>query len=339
MAVRKLSKKKLKKLLEELARDRVVYGPVSSDGQVSFAEASGGELALEKAISDRPPKNVFFPQAEVLLTYSGGETKDETYTGRPAAVFGARPCDARAFAVIDRVFLGEPPEDPCWRARRRDSLVLALACNRPASTCFCHWMGGGPFGEEGVDVLLTDLGSEFLLKACTPAGERALGASKVLQEAGEDDLAASEQLKGQAEARLSGSLDVAEAKRALEALWDEGLWEDFSSRCLGCAACAYLCPTCHCFDVQDEGSASRGRRLRIWDACMFGLFTKEASGHNPRTATRERLRQRVMHKFSYFPDKFKAVACVGCGRCVRACPSNVDLREVLRRAVQEAVKR
>ena len=313
----------------------MVYGPVSSDGLASFVAAPEDELSLDIRIADRPPKDVFFPQTEVLLTYSGDDVKEAAYSGRPAAVFGARPCDARAFSLLDRVFLSEPYPDTYWQARRSGALVFSIGCNEPSPTCFCHWTGGDPFGEESSDVLLTDIGPAFVMTACTQAGEEALAHGGELDEAAPDDLSAAQKLKRDARARLAETVDATQVAAAVEALWEDELWEEFSSGCLGCAACAYLCPTCHCFDIQDEGQGDRGRRIRIWDSCSFDLFTKEASGHNPRPSPRQRLRQRIMHKFSYFPDKFGVVACVGCGRCVRACPANVDLRAILRTVIEK----
>ena len=99
--------------------------------------------------------------------------------------------------------------------------------------------------------------------------------------------------------------------------------------CLGCGVCTFLCPTCHCFDILDEGDSEQGERIRIWDSCMFPLFTLHASGTNPRPGGKERMRQRIMHKFSYFLDNHDQPGCTGCGRCIRSCPVNLDIREVL----------
>jgi len=94
--------------------------------------------------------------------------------------------------------------------------------------------------------------------------------------------------------------------------------------------CSCLCPTCYCFDLVDEKTAAGGiKKVRTWDWCMAPLFTKHASGHNPRSVNSARLRQKVMHKFSYYPERYGIDSCVGCGRCVRNCPVNLDIREVL----------
>ena len=122
----------------------------------------------------------------------------------------------------------------------------------------------------------------------------------------------------------------------LEELWDSPLWKKVSDACLGCGA-YFLCPTCHCFDIQDEMEGFEGRRCRVWDSCMFKEYTLHTSGHNPRPTRRERTRNRVNHKYSYFVKNFGTIACVGCGRCINNCPVNIDILDILSQVVKEAI--
>ena len=110
---------------------------------------------------------------------------------------------------------------------------------------------------------------------------------------------------------------MAKAKDFLAGGFESPEWKNMTLRCLGCGACAFNCPTCHCFDIADEGNAAGGAGVRNWDACQFGLFSLHASGHNPRDVQPKRQRQRIYHKFKSYPEKFGATLCTGCGNCTR----------------------
>jgi ferredoxin len=117
--------------------------------------------------------------------------------------------------------------------------------------------------------------------------------------------------------------------KVVNELFEAPFWDRVAFACINCGTCTYLCPTCWCFDIQDEVFGKEGDRIRNWDACMFPLFTLHGSGHNPRENKVQRVRQRFMHKLKYYVDKYEdGVACVGCGRCVQFCPVNIDIRKV-----------
>ena len=130
--------------------------------------------------------------------------------------------------------------------------------------------------------------------------------------------------------RVSREPGLDKIKRKLDLLFESDFWQPMHSRCVGCGACAFLCPTCHCFEIRDEMQGAKGARMRVWDTCQFDLFTRHASGHNPRNTQKERTRQRVMHKFSYGLEKFGIPFCVGCGRCVVGCPVNNNMRQTFK---------
>jgi len=130
--------------------------------------------------------------------------------------------------------------------------------------------------------------------------------------------------------------DAAAVTEWLGANFESPLWQEWGLACLGCGACTHVCPTCHCFDLQDEATRREAVRLRNWDSCAMALFTAHAGGHNPRPTQTERRRQRVMHKFRYFPERFGLLACTGCGRCGRLCPAAVSIGEACREIAEAA---
>jgi ferredoxin len=145
-----------------------------------------------------------------------------------------------------------------------------------------------------------------------------------------DDTAAFEAGKTAAEARIVSSVPTGNLADAdLLALHGAPFWDDLAFACLNCGTCTFACPTCWCFDIQDEVHGKCGVRMKNWDSCMFPIFTVHTTGHNPRGTKTQRVRQRFMHKLKYFVDKYETgIMCVGCGRCVRQCPVNIDIRRV-----------
>ena len=130
-------------------------------------------------------------------------------------------------------------------------------------------------------------------------------------------------------AKVPVKFNLEEIGQKLSALFESDLWKKQSERCIGCGACAFVCPTCACFDIQEDTKGKSGKRIRCWDSCGFSLFTLHTSGHNPRSVQSQRWRQRLMHKFSYMPERLSVIGCTGCGRCSRACPVDMNLSEHL----------
>jgi hypothetical protein len=148
----KIDKGKLAGFLDELRNDFRVVAPVKKEGLVLFEEiGSGGEALLDFANSRQSPKELFFPQAEVLFSYDlseGEPTLDEPPPEpRRTVIFGMRPCDAKAISLLDKVFLQDDCEDPNYLRRRESTVILALGCTQPRSSCFCASLGGGPFSR------------------------------------------------------------------------------------------------------------------------------------------------------------------------------------------------
>jgi sulfhydrogenase subunit beta (sulfur reductase) len=327
-----IEKEKLASLLDSWIEERKVYAPVERRGVIVFEEIESlGEARLEFSNTRVPPKSVYYPQREVLFTTTGKEGDVELKA--PASleetvIFGVRPCDAHAVTLLDAFFGSGEHKDISYLSRREKITLVGLACNDPAGTCFCTSVGGDPHGRQGLDAILVDLGDRYLIEAMTERGQRLLDGSDLMRDAVERDLREAKELRKRAEAQID-KLELDELDERLDGLFEDPLWEEMQRKCMGCGVCTFTCPTCWCFDMADEEVPEGTERIRFWDTCQAALFTKQGSGFNPRPSGKERMRQRVMHKFNYYPKDFGRPACVGCGRCVTSCPVNQDIREVL----------
>lgn len=334
-----LNKVKWPDFVAQLAR-RNLWVPVEKRGLIEFAPlAEGPAPILDYSNTAVPPKALLFPQTETLYRFQSGHNRPESASlpEEELILLGIRPCDARAISITGRLF-GSEIVDPYFLRRRELVTLVGLACREPGINCFCTSLGGGPASTEGLDLLLVDLGESYLAEGVTAKGEKLLETvAGLLQETPEEAFTQKEELVRQSAEKIKRSIDVDGIPEGLNALWEDPLWQDTAVTCLGCGICTYLCPTCHCFDIHDELEGNAGRRYRCWDSCMFGEFSLHASGHNPRPTRKERIRNRINHKYNYFVQKFGAIACVGCGRCISFCPSNIDLLEILRR-IKEGLK-
>jgi len=308
-----IRKEDLKKLIAAVSKNGAFFGPVMAGENVSLSKVEpDGALTLEYSNIKLPPKRLFSPQSEVI-----------------GVIFGVRPCDALSLVRLDKVFLEGEFVDPYYRRRRDNAIIISLACSCPLDTCFCTSVGGSPAGTEGADVLACDLGEALLFESVTAKGEAFMKVhSGLLGKATKAHAKARDAQASDAEKMVS-RVNVSGIAEKLQGSFESPVWEEIARRCLGCGICTYLCPTCHCFGLYDEQAGLKGRRIRTQDSCMFPSFTLEASGHNSRTSNRERMRQRVMHKFCFTVENFGDLFCVGCGRCITNCPVNMDVRETV----------
>ena len=329
--------------LERVAESRLVLAPRRQGKRTVFLPldpAAGIDL---NGLAASSPKQAVLPRSETLLEYTYTKTDEvpsrtgldvrEVIPDRPTLVFGSRPCDAKGFTVFDRVYDAGKKRDVYYCARRENTLVATVACTEPAPTCFCHRVGGGPGETDGSDLLLTELTEGYVVESVTERGEAFL-LEQDLPEAGPlvDE---ARKTREAVRAAMPEGEPLTDAPEHVGALFDDmAFWDEVTAKCLSCGACTYICPTCYCFNITDESKGGKGVRVRTWDNCMSFQFTLEGSGHNPRPTKGHRMRNRVGHKFSYYPKLHDGnLSCVGCGRCIVHCPVSMDIRSIVSKAI------
>lgn len=290
-------------------------------------------------------KKYLFPPRETLLESTrenGGWTMAApAVAAPPVAVIGARACDLAAVAIQDRVFLGGPYVDPGYQARRKNLFLAAVNCRRAAATCFCHSMGCGPEVSGGFDLALTELDGHFVVQVGSVRGaevvsridwtvcpQREVEAAKEVSARLLAELEARGESSPDPAAPRPRSLDTTDIHELLLGNLNHPRWGQVAERCLSCANCTLVCPTCFCASVDEVSdlSGEHVRRERAWDSC----FTAEHSYMNTgavRKTTASRYRQWLTHKLATWIDQFGTSGCVGCGRCITWCPVGIDLTE------------
>ncbi len=333
----KIDKKDWPSGLDKASESYRLFGPRREEEFHSFKELEKGVEPDLSCLNTRlSPKSLIYPQSEAMMEYTLDQSQDDHHIMKevkkdyaPQAVIGIRPCDAKAFILVQKNFDTPDYKDPYWIRAYESTTFVGLACNSPCSSCFCTTAGCGPFHEEGLDLLLLDAEDHYLAKSLTQKGDAFLNAAGWDAEVEEDRAGQQiESAKQAAEEKITSFVNT-DKLRGIDTneLYKAPFWEEVAFSCINCGTCTYVCPTCWCFDIQDENHGNSGCRMRNWDSCMFPLFTLHGSGHNPRDTKIHRVRQRFMHKLKYYVDKYEnGIQCVGCGRCVRLCPVNIDIR-------------
>jgi sulfhydrogenase subunit beta (sulfur reductase) len=352
-----LSHQGLQALIDALAtRGYQVLGPTVRDAAIVYAEVSGitdlpagwtdrqeaGRYRLERradtalfgyAVGPQSWKRFLHPPRERLWqaerTADGFTVTPTQEAATKFAFLGMRACELHAIAIQDRVFIGGPYPNTGYQQRRQDNFFIAVNCGEAGGTCFCVSMKTGPRAQAGFDLALTELldggDHRFLMEVGSTVGGAIL-ADLPHRPAVPGDEAAAAAVVARTAGQMGRTLDTDGLKERLQSNPTHPRWDDVAQRCLGCANCTMVCPTCFCTTVDDHSdlAGQTTERVRSWDSC-FTLDFSYVHGGRVRTETRSRYRQWMTHKLASWIDQFGTSGCVGCGRCITWCPVGIDI--------------
>ena len=341
MANKKISKKNIAKLLGDWSKEFTVFVPSRETGIATIAKWDGKDTSFLDWHRNTviPPKAIFFPSMEEMFSFQKDKQSYHielpSSDGQKQLIFGIRPCDAKAITILDKTF-EDAYEDPYYLSKRKNTVLVGLGCTKPYDSCFCTSLGSSPTDSANVDLMFTAIGDEFLVEGVTDKGKELMSIGSELEEATEADETRAKEAKEAACQKVTRELDTKDIdKKLLSSFEDQDFWEEIAAKCVSCGICTLLCPTCYCFDINDELIKNKGTRFRSWDSCSFPVYTKMPV-ENPRIEKWRRVRNKVCHKYEFYPMNFDVIACTGCGRCIRLCPVNWDIIQTLERTQVKA---
>ncbi len=338
-----MDKADLPNLAKALAgQDKRLVLPVKEDQELFYREGSAPEAMDLTTLPKNSIKEFLFPKSEKILKYQyhGNDVtlEDIDSPAEPTVIFGARPCDAASLPIVEPLWNWDY-KDNFFNQRREQTLVVTYACRQaPDEACFCTAVGLNPGSDQGADIMLYQLDDSRVAVSLISSAGQSVEAIVAPFKKGEVDDAALNSFREEGDKSLAHRKPLDKVKDWLGTHFEDPVWEEKTFPCIGCGTCTFLCPTCHCFDIQDEGVFDSGARVKNWDGCQFPLFTLHTSGHNPRDTQPKRYRQRILHKYFIYPQKFGKILCTGCGRCVASCPVNLSLYDVVATVQEKAEK-
>jgi ferredoxin len=342
MSIKKLKKDIFARLVDNLIQKVKVIGVQAKGDRFDFGVlTSAKDLRLDYDVTLQPPKKYFLPPVETLITYEAGDGYSSQYDCEKFVLIGVHPYDMIAINQLDELFR-QDNYDSHYFARRDSATIVACDVIKPSKNVFASSMGTATV-DKGYDLLLTDIGDSYLAEAATEKGENLLAGAAGAKAASKEDLKKRREVWDKNNAGLNKHqlhCSFADLPKLLERAYNHPVWEEKAQTCFSCGSCNLVCPTCYCFNIQDDVGWDfiKGKRQRAWDGCLLDGFTKVAGDHEFRKKRSDRFRHRLYRKGKYVLEKLgsKIPACVGCGRCIDAClPDIANPINVYNRLVED----
>jgi sulfhydrogenase subunit beta (sulfur reductase) len=328
----------LQKFYDNVIGKNETYAPVETFGKFDYKRISklsdcNPDSPIPTTMSVKP---LFFPKSAKIMKYAENnegttisDTNEDPLSGK-RVILGVKHCDARGLQVLDKVYSWDYI-DTDYKKRRENTIIISSRCDKAEPTCFCTSLDYDVENSDAHDVRVVKAQKDKVyIQAVTEKGESFLKANADgMKSSGNESTTAIQAHYKNFEASFVLKMNYKETNEKLQKKFDSPEFEDVSRNCISCNTCAFICPTCHCFKISDEKIRDEGVRYKSYDSCNNGYFTLMAGGHNPRPVKYRRWRQRAMHKFVYYKERFGVNLCVGCGHCAISCPVNISIFDVV----------
>lgn len=331
----------LKPFLDAINEERELYVPKKSGEHFVFTKynpESNTEVEFNNIRACMPVKDFLFPLRELTAVFPEPVEPAEV---KPFAVFGLKDCDIRSIEALDKVFIEEPDfVDPYYKARREKMFIISGDCFEPQPSCCCTLFDGKPWADKGFDLNLSKVKNGYIVETGSEKGEKFINKHKdIFNDATKEALSESDSIRAKTQKQVEKQnaeykLD-APPNEVISNNPDSDVFDIESRKCVECQACTRVCPTCHCFYLYDTKQKDYFAKMKMIDSCMRMAYAQVAGGENPRKALGDRIKHRLMHKFTFFLDRYGIYMCVGCGRCIDADSHKMDIRVVLKKLNEE----
>ena len=292
------------------------------------------KIVLDRFRAQDPFKTLFYRFRESV---SGGNFSDDKYI-----VAGIKACDFHAIELLDKALINEDFYDPAYKYWRENTLLITCDCNEIKNSCHCSLVNGKPYVDKGYDINLIPIDDHYIIQIGSVKGQSLADNidSSLLSDESDSEVELkisaqrnkiTDQLKSQ-----NNTYNRPENFNKLLTSVGNG-WDPESASCIGCGACTNICPTCYCLILNDESTKNYFLKERSYDSCQLNGYARVAGGASPRPKMTERFRNRYLCKFCYMHSNFEILGCTGCGRCIDACPAQIDFREVVSKINNESI--
>ncbi|MCF2137110.1 MAG: 4Fe-4S dicluster domain-containing protein [Candidatus Thorarchaeota archaeon] len=331
MRILKMQPKFFQEFIESLNKFGTIYGPVKKDGVLKYDRVEAfDEVVFDGERPMIPIKKLFHPKKFDMFHFDKDGFTPDYSSIEKRVIIGVPPCEIHSLLRLDEIFM-ERPVDPYYAKQRENSAIIGYSC-LPGESCFCK-STGTDIVEEGFDLFFVNLGKFYLVWVGSSLGhDMVLEREDYFDEnVTHNDIEEYIDWRQARDKMFKASFDFKSMPDIMELSYNSPIWDYFADKCLSCGQCSMVCPTCNCYTVTDVLEVSpdtKGRRERYWDSCMFVDYSLVAGGHNFRGARADRLKLWYTHKLKAYANEYGKPACIGCGRCVRTCPVDINVLTV-----------